>query len=126
MEFPDILPVECEVRDLSLAVKPVPKTWSICRRRDVKAPVTSILKNVSFNIGAGSFIAIMGASGSGKVILKFVVNTNWKTCLLDILAGRKFGKGWEICGTVDFNQCPIEKIQHAYLLQDDNLIGRHY
>ena len=77
MEFPDILPVECEVRGLSLAVKPLSKTWSICRPRDVKAPVTSILKNVSFNISAGSFMAIMGPSGSGKV-LKFVVNTNWR------------------------------------------------
>ena len=48
-----------------------------------------------------------------------------ETCLLDILAGRKFGKGWEICGTVDFNQGPIEKIHGAYLLQDDNLIDRH-
>jgi ABC-type glutathione transport system ATPase component len=70
MDFHNVPPVHVKVRDLSLSVERPPPILKRLRRGRVQAADEKhILKNVSLDIPAGSLMAIIGASGSGKVCL---------------------------------------------------------
>jgi ABC-type protease/lipase transport system fused ATPase/permease subunit len=69
MDFHNVPPVNIKVRDLSLSLERPPP---LLQRLRFQPPTTAgeekrILRNVSLDIPAGSLMAIIGASGSGKV-----------------------------------------------------------
>ena len=69
MDFHNVPPVNIKVRDLSLSLERPPP---LLQRLRFRRPATvgeekKILQNVSLDIPAGSLMAIIGASGSGKV-----------------------------------------------------------
>jgi ABC-type multidrug transport system ATPase subunit len=69
MDFHHVPPVDVKVRDLSLSIEPSPPTLE---RLHLKRPRLlehkTILHNVSVEVPSGSLMAIIGASGSGKVL----------------------------------------------------------
>ena len=68
MDFNNVPPVEVKVRDLSLSLESSP---AILERLHIRkgrlAEDKRILQNVSLDAPSGSLMAIIGASGSGKV-----------------------------------------------------------
>lgn len=61
--------VDVKVRDLSLSIKPKATVVQRLHPRKPLATEKQILKNVSFDVPAGSLMAILGESGSGKVTI---------------------------------------------------------
>lgn len=69
MDFNNVPPVNIKVRDLSLSLERSPPLLQTLRfRRPTLGEEKRILRNVSLDVPAGSLMAIMGASGSGKVL----------------------------------------------------------
>ncbi len=69
MDFRNVPPVDVKVRNLSLAIErstPLLEKLHL-RRRPQATEGKRILQNVSLDVLAGSLMAIVGASGSGKV-----------------------------------------------------------
>jgi ABC-type multidrug transport system ATPase subunit len=66
MDFNNVPPVNIKVRDLSLSLERSPPLLRF--RRPTLDEEKRILRNVSLDVPAGSLMAIMGASGSGKVV----------------------------------------------------------
>jgi ABC-type multidrug transport system fused ATPase/permease subunit len=61
-------PVDVKVRDVSLSIEPSPPvTERLGLRRRQTREGKRILQNISLDVPAGSLMAIVGASGSGKV-----------------------------------------------------------
>jgi ABC-type transporter Mla maintaining outer membrane lipid asymmetry ATPase subunit MlaF len=77
MGFHNVLPVTVKVRDLSLSIeRSTPFLEKIhFRRRSQPTEIKRILQHVCLDIPAGSLMAIIGASGSGKVY----------TCCMNVL-----------------------------------------
>jgi len=70
MDFHNVPPVDVKVRDLSLAITPPPPILQrLHLRRGGAVEPKEILRNVSLDVPSGSLMAIIGASGSGKVFL---------------------------------------------------------
>jgi len=70
MDFHNVPPVDVKVRDLSLAITPPPPILQrLHLRRGAAVEPKQILRNVSLDVPRGSLMAIIGASGSGKVFL---------------------------------------------------------
>jgi ABC-type multidrug transport system fused ATPase/permease subunit len=68
MDFHHVPPVDVKVRDLSLSIEPSqPILEALHLKRARLLENKTILQNVSLDIPAGSLMAIVGASGSGKV-----------------------------------------------------------
>lgn len=69
MDFRNVPPVDVKVRDLSLSIeRSIPLLEKLrLRRRPPTSEAKRILQNVSLDVPAGSLMAIIGASGSGKV-----------------------------------------------------------
>lgn len=122
----EVEPVEVTVRNLNLAVSAKPKitklftklfTKSSAQKIDpekgIPEPDTNrkrILQNVSLDIPAGSVMAIIGGSGSGK------------TSLLNVLADRVSLSTLERSGAVLYNKSPLlKKVRNAFVLQQDIL-----
>ena len=69
MEFHNVQPVDVKVRDISLSIErstPLHEKLHL-RRPPQTTEVKRILQNISLDVPAGSLMAIIGASGSGKV-----------------------------------------------------------
>ena len=68
MDFNNVPPVDVKVRDLSLSIESSP---AILERLHIRkgrlAEDKRILQTVSLDVPSGSLMAIIGASGSGKV-----------------------------------------------------------
>ena len=79
MEFCDVSPVDVKVHNLSLSIKPEAINFQKIRR---KPPVAEkqVLQNISLDVPAGSLMAILGESGSGKVNQIF-----WNAYCLDFI-----------------------------------------
>jgi ABC-type glutathione transport system ATPase component len=74
MDFNNTPSVDVKVRELSLSIKP---EVTICHKLHLRKQLATekqILQNVSFDVPAGSLMAIIGESGSGKVINKIPGN----------------------------------------------------
>ena len=72
MDFQNVPPVAIKVRDVSLSIEqPTPLLEKLHRRKHVDTPTKRILQGISLDVPSGSFMAIVGASGSGKVIQTF-------------------------------------------------------
>jgi ABC-type glutathione transport system ATPase component len=68
MDFHNVPPVHVEVRNLSLSLNPSPTLSESLHLGKPRQKITkTILQNVSLDVPAGSLMAIVGASGSGKV-----------------------------------------------------------
>ena len=69
MDFHNVPPVDVKVRDLSLSIeRSTPLLEKIrFRRRPQTTEAKRIVQNVSLDVPTGSLMAIIGASGSGKV-----------------------------------------------------------
>jgi len=69
MDLHHVPPVDVRVRNVSLVIdRPMPLLERLhLRRAQVRYP-KSILRDVSLDVPSGSFMAIIGASGSGKAL----------------------------------------------------------
>lgn len=120
----EVEPVTVNVRDLNLYVnrsagsKLNPLNW-FTKSTDQDATLEKgintkqskhILQNISLSIPAGSVMAIVGGSGSGK------------TSLLNIMANRMKSSNLEITGSVLYNKSPnLKSVRNSFLLQQDIL-----
>jgi ABC-type glutathione transport system ATPase component len=68
MDFHHVPRVDIKVRDLSLSIESAPPILErLHLHRNTARKDKQILQNVSLDVPAGSLMAIIGASGSGKV-----------------------------------------------------------
>jgi ABC-type protease/lipase transport system fused ATPase/permease subunit len=69
MDLHDVPPVDVHVRNASLALeRPPPLRERLHGTRRQPSEPKCILRDVSLDVSAGSFMAIIGASGSGKAL----------------------------------------------------------
>lgn len=117
-------PVDIRVRDLSLLLEQsTPMLEKLHIQRPPQLPqIKRILQNVSLDIPAGSLMAIIGASGSGKVYLSLSECTD-ETSLLNLIANRIPSRGrMKMEGRIEFNGGILWDIRHSYVVQEDILL----
>lgn len=116
----EVEPVTVNVRNLNLAAnKSKVSNWLPKKKQTPSDPEKAqsgqydrklILQNVSLDVPAGSVMAIIGGSGSGK------------TSLLNVLADRMSSGSLERSGSVLYNRGPdLRKVRNAFVLQQDIL-----
>lgn len=117
LSFVNIDPVPVRVRDLSISARldsPLQRLNPLQRNKnknnDVEqANIKTILDTTSFDLRAGSLMAIIGGSGSGK------------TTLLNVLANRSASSTLFKKGEVSFGGKNLNHIRNAYVIQQDIL-----
>ena len=82
-----------------------------------KNNVTKALDRVSFDVGAGEFLAIMGASGSGKTTLLNCIST-----IDTISAGKIFLDGVSIADLSEEELATFRRERLGFVFQDFNLL----
>lgn len=106
----DIDPVDVSLKNLDVEVTPLSKYFGFLGIKDSKKSPETILKDVSIKANAGSVMAIIGGSGSGK------------TSLLNVMAQRMRSSNLRILGNAEYNgSSDISKIRTAYVVQQDIL-----
>ncbi|KAK7208609.1 ABC efflux transporter [Myxozyma melibiosi] len=113
LSFNEVDRVDLAVRGLTVTIsqsKPLLQTLGL-KKTMAPTPPKKILDNVSVDVPAGTVMAIIGGSGSGK------------TSLLNVMAHRMKSSKLKVEGQVTFNRQPdLHKIRHAYVLQQDILL----
>jgi putative ABC transport system ATP-binding protein len=80
---------------------------------------TPVLKNISFTINDGEFVAIMGPSGSGKSTLMHILGA------LDIpTSGKYFLDGIDVSTMSDNELADVRKNKIGFVFQSFNLLSR--
>jgi putative ABC transport system ATP-binding protein len=80
---------------------------------------TPVLKNISFNINEGEFVAIIGPSGSGKSTLMNILG-----CLDTPTSGQYFFDGKDVSKLSDDELAEIRKNKIGFVFQSFNLLKR--
>jgi putative ABC transport system ATP-binding protein len=80
---------------------------------------TKVLKNISFSIKAGEFVAIIGPSGSGKSTLMHILG-----CLDVPTSGQYFFEGKDVSKLSDDELADIRKNKIGFVFQSFNLLPR--
>jgi putative ABC transport system ATP-binding protein len=80
---------------------------------------TKVLKNISFSIKEGEFIAIIGPSGSGKSTLMHILG-----CLDIPTSGQYFFEGKDVSKLSDDELAEIRKNKIGFVFQSFNLLPR--
>ncbi|KAG5355894.1 putative ABC transporter ATP-binding protein/permease [Yarrowia sp. B02] len=139
LSFQSVNPVSIKVRGLSVTVKAEEEKGGFFKRKKKDATNTTdkptrksdkstkstksksesepqkedtardILSNISLDVPAGSIMAILGGSGSGK------------TSLLNMMANRMSGGNLTVEGETLFDGKSIDHVTHAYVIQQDIL-----
>lgn len=81
--------------------------------------VVPVLKDVSFSVEEGEYVAIMGPSGSGKSTLMNIIG-----CLDTPTSGTYFLKGVDISGRSDSEMSKIRNKSIGFVFQNFNLIPK--
>ena len=80
---------------------------------------TKVLKDISFSISAGEFVAIIGPSGSGKSTLMHILG-----CLDTPTSGQYFFEGKDVSKLSDDELADIRKKKIGFVFQAFNLLPR--
>jgi len=80
---------------------------------------TKVLKNISFSIKEGEFVAIIGPSGSGKSTLMHILG-----CLDAPTSGQYFFEGKDVSKLSDDELAEIRKNKIGFVFQSFNLLPR--
>jgi putative ABC transport system ATP-binding protein len=80
---------------------------------------TKVLKNISFSIKEGEFVAIIGPSGSGKSTLMHILG-----CLDTPTSGQYFFEGKDVSKLSDDELADIRKNKIGFVFQSFNLLPR--
>ena len=80
---------------------------------------TTVLKDISFNIKDGEFVAIMGPSGSGKSTLMHILG-----CLDTPTSGKYFFNNQDVSQLSDEELADIRKNKIGFIFQSFNLLPR--
>jgi len=80
---------------------------------------TQVLKNISFKINEGEFVAIIGPSGSGKSTLMHIMG-----CLDTPTSGQYFLDGQDVSKLSDDELAEIRKNKIGFVFQSFNLLPR--
>jgi putative ABC transport system ATP-binding protein len=80
---------------------------------------TKVLKNISFSIKEGEFVAIIGPSGSGKSTLMHILG-----CLDAPTSGQYFFKGKDVSKLSDDELADIRRREIGFVFQSFNLLPR--
>lgn len=81
--------------------------------------VVPVLKDVSFSVEEGEYVAIMGPSGSGKSTLMNIIG-----CLDTPTSGTYFLKGFDISGRSDSEMSKIRNKSIGFVFQNFNLLPK--
>ena len=81
--------------------------------------VVPVLKDVSFSVEEGEYVAIMGPSGSGKSTLMNIIG-----CLDTPTSGTYFLKGVDISGRSDSEMSKIRNKSIGFVFQNFNLLPK--
>lgn len=99
-----------------LKLENITKIYSDGEVNEAEAPA---LKEVSFEVGAGEFLAIMGSSGSGKSTLMHIIGLLDKTT-----SGRYFFDGEDTSQFDDIKQASIRNKKIGFVFQAYNLLPK--
>ena len=97
----------------------ISKVYRIFSKKPEQSIETKVLKNISFVVKEGEFVAIMGPSGSGKSTLMHILG-----CLDAPSEGKYFFNGQNISKLSDDELADIRRNKIGFVFQSFNLLPR--